>query len=94
MTDIKLCSLQARKNVIRMLKQIIEERRASPMTHTDMLDYLIKNDDSKYNLSDEEILDQVITILYSGYETVSTTSMMVIKYLYDHPKALHEIRVS
>ncbi|KAF7146326.1 hypothetical protein RHSIM_Rhsim04G0053500 [Rhododendron simsii] len=31
-------------------------------------------------------------ILYSGFETVSTTSMMAIKYLHDHSSALQEIR--
>lgn len=59
-----------------------------------MLDHLLRNEDSNYNLNDEEILDQIITILYSGYETVSTTSMMAIKYLHDHPRALKELRVS
>lgn len=32
--------------------------------------------------------------MYSGYETVSTTSMMGVKYLHDHPKVLEELRVS
>lgn len=77
-----------------MLKQIMKKRRASSVTHNDMLDQLLRNEDSNYSLSDEEILDQVITILYSGYETVSKTSMMAIKYLHDHPRALQELRVS
>lgn len=64
------------------------------MTQDDMLNYLLRNEGSKYNLSDEEILDQVITILYSGYETVSTTSMMAVKYLLDNPRALQQLRVS
>lgn len=64
------------------------------MTQDDMLGYLLRNEGSKYNLSDEEILDQVITILYSGYETVSTTSMMAVKYLLDNPRALQQLRVS
>ncbi|KAG5532723.1 hypothetical protein RHGRI_027133 [Rhododendron griersonianum] len=49
-------------------------------------------EDPRYKLNDEEILDQVVMILYSGFETVSTTSMMAIKYLHDHPSALQEIR--
>ncbi|XP_059655033.1 cytochrome P450 85A1-like [Cornus florida] len=83
---------QGRKRIVRILRQIMEKRRASSITHHDMLDSLVRNEDPKYKLSDEEILDQVITILYSGYETVSTTSMMAIKYLHDHPKALQELR--
>lgn len=51
-------------------------------------------EENRYKLSDEEIIDLVITVIYSGYETVSTTSMMAVKYLHDHPKALEELRVS
>lgn len=58
-----------------------------------MLGFLVGKD-NKYKLSDEEMIDLIITILYSGYETVSTTSMMAVKYLHDHPKVLEELRVS
>lgn len=77
-----------------MLRQLIEQRRASQETHQDMLGYLMRSDENRYKLSDEEIIDQIITILYSGYETVSTTSMMAVKYLHDHPRVLQELRVS
>ncbi|XVF20847.1 hypothetical protein REPUB_Repub12eG0038200 [Reevesia pubescens] len=84
---------QARKNILRILGQLIEDRRDSKESHKDMLGYLMRKDDSnKYKLSDDEIIDQIITILYSGYETVSTTSMMALKYLHDHPRVLEELR--
>jgi brassinosteroid-6-oxidase 2 len=86
--------LQARKNIISILSQLLKERRASNETHKDMLGNLMEKDENKYKLSDEEIIDLVITLMYSGYETVSTTSMMAVKYLHDHPKALEELRVS
>lgn len=78
---------------MRMLRQLIEERRASEENYQDMLGCLMRKYDNKYKLSDEEIIDQIITILYSGYETVSTTSMMAVKYLHDHPKVLEQLRV-
>lgn len=71
----------------------MEERKASKETHQDMLSGLMVSEENKYQLSDEEVIDQIITILYSGYETVSTTSMMAVKYLHDHPKVLQELRV-
>lgn len=86
--------LQARKSIISILSQLLEERRASNESHQDMLSCLMGRDESKHKLSDEEIIDLVITIMYSGYETVSTTSMMAVKYLHDHPKVLEELRVS
>ncbi|XP_019442762.1 PREDICTED: cytochrome P450 85A isoform X2 [Lupinus angustifolius] len=83
---------QARKNIINIVSHILEERRASKECYQDMLGCLMRKDESKYKLSDEEIIDLVITLMYSGYETVSTTSMMAVKYLHDHPKVLDELR--
>lgn len=77
-----------------MLRKLLEDRRASEETQLDMLGCLMNKDENKYKLTDDEIIDQIITILYSGYETVSTTSMMAVKYLHDHPKVLEELRVS
>ena len=77
-----------------MLERLVEGRKGSGETQRDMLGVLMNGEKNKYNLSDEEIIDQMITILYSGYETVSTTSMMAVKYLHDHPSVLQELRVS
>ncbi|XP_072955667.1 cytochrome P450 85A1 isoform X1 [Typha angustifolia] len=84
---------QARQKLVGMLRDIIEDRRASQCSHNDMLDTLLRIDgEAKVKLSDEQIIDLIIALIYSGYETVSTTSMMAVKYLYDHPKALEELR--
>ncbi|KAL3511026.1 hypothetical protein ACH5RR_030427 [Cinchona calisaya] len=84
---------QARKKIIKLLKEIAENRRASStIDQDDMLNYLLTNKDSSYKLKDEEIYDQIIMILNSGYETVSTTSMMAVIYLHDHPDVLEELR--
>jgi brassinosteroid-6-oxidase 1 len=78
-----------------MLREIIEERRASNCPKNDMLDSLLENDEnSKAKLTDEQIIDLIIALIYSGYETVSTTSMMAVKYLSDHPTVLEELRVN
>ncbi|KAJ6707538.1 CYTOCHROME P450 FAMILY PROTEIN [Salix viminalis] len=84
--------VQARKNIISMFRRVIQERRASRLSHQDMLGKLMRAEENKYKLTDDEIIDQIITILYSGYETVSTTSMMAVKYLHDHPLVLEELR--
>ncbi|XP_073044914.1 cytochrome P450 85A1-like [Primulina eburnea] len=83
---------QARKTITSLLIRELVKRRASGETQNDMLYLLINYEHNKIKLSDEDIIDLVITILYSGYETVSTTSMMAIKYLHDHPKVLEELR--
>ncbi|KAH6832136.1 brassinosteroid-6-oxidase 2 [Perilla frutescens var. hirtella] len=84
---------KGRKNAVRILRELIEKRRASPATYDDMLEHLLRDDvETKYALNDEEIIDQIITILYSGYETVSTTSLMAVKYLHDNQEAMQELR--
>ncbi|XP_073031997.1 cytochrome P450 85A1-like [Primulina eburnea] len=82
--------IQGRKNVIKMLIDIMEKRRDSKAVYDDILEYLLRDMDGKLN--QDEVIDQIITILYSGFETVSTTSMMAVKYLHDHPRALQELR--
>ncbi|KAJ8455461.1 hypothetical protein OPV22_021844 [Ensete ventricosum] len=84
---------KARKRLVCILRQLIEERRVSGCHHNDMLDSLLKMDDSsRGKLDDEQIIDLIIALVYSGYETVSTTSMMAVKYLHDHPGVLMELR--
>ncbi|PKA50367.1 Cytochrome P450 85A [Apostasia shenzhenica] len=87
--------LQARKKIITILQSIIKERRREDCCRTrgDMLDSLLGLDvDDEAKLSDEQIVDTIITLVYSGFETVSTTTMMSVKYLHDHPKVLEELR--
>lgn len=87
--------LQARRSVVSMLEKLMEERRASPSSQLDMLDSLLRPDDpAKPKLSDEQIIDLILTLIYSGFETVSTTTMMSVKYLHDDPKVLEELRVT
>ncbi|XP_020213301.1 cytochrome P450 85A isoform X1 [Cajanus cajan] len=84
--------LKAREKAIPMLKELLAKRRASSATHGDILDQLMRTENGGHKLDDDEIIEQIITILYSGYETVSTTTMMAIKYLHDNPSILQEIR--
>ncbi|WCJ22090.1 Cytochrome P450 85A1 [Euphorbia peplus] len=83
---------QGRKKVTKMLREMMKERRACSIRKNDFLGELLESKDPKYQLNDDEIIDQIITILHSGFETVSTTTMMAIKYLHDHPMALQQIR--
>ncbi|XP_011015762.1 PREDICTED: cytochrome P450 85A1-like [Populus euphratica] len=84
--------LQGRTRVVKMLRQFIKERRGSSVVHSDILGQIMSCENQKYHLSDDEMIDQIITMLYSGYETVSTTIMMALKYVHDNPKALQELR--
>jgi brassinosteroid-6-oxidase 1 len=85
---------QERKKLVAMLQQMIEDRRSSGCAHNDMMDALLSGDEgTRAKLTDDQIIDLLITLIYSGYETVSTTTMMAVKYLSGNPKALEQIRV-
>ncbi|CAL5387052.1 unnamed protein product [Camellia sinensis] len=65
-----------------MLRRLVEERRACQETKHDMLGLLMNGgEENIYNLTDEEIIDQMIAILYSGYETVFTQKTYYIRFL-------------
>ncbi|XP_028084995.1 cytochrome P450 85A3-like [Camellia sinensis] len=65
-----------------MLRRLVEERRACQETKHDMLGLLMNGgEENRYNLTDEEIIDQMIAILYSGYETVFTQKTYYIRFL-------------
>ncbi|PKU81109.1 cytochrome P450 85A1 [Dendrobium catenatum] len=86
-------AFQARRKIVEILKEIIGKRRISHSSQLDMLDLLLKTDDNmKSKLTEEQIIDLIIALIYSGYETVSTTTMMAVKFLHDHPRALQQLR--
>ncbi|CAA6657344.1 unnamed protein product [Spirodela intermedia] len=87
-------AFQSRKKIVSMLRELVRERRRSSSTESrDMLSSLLQTEPKTgRELTDDQMIDLLITIIYSGYETVSTTSMMVLKYLHDHPRALQEVR--
>ncbi|XP_058081491.1 cytochrome P450 85A-like [Magnolia sinica] len=85
------CGLRARERILSILRRIMEERRATLSHRNDLLNSLM-NERSRFDLTDEQIMDQVITVLHSGFEAISPTVMMAVKYLHDHPRVLEELR--
>lgn len=89
---------QARENILRMLREVLRERRASMDIHNDMIAMLLNDKEEEhgssveFKLTEEQILDLLISIINAGYETVSTTTMMAVKYLHDCPEALRQLR--
>ncbi|KAJ3692477.1 hypothetical protein LUZ60_012827 [Juncus effusus] len=87
--------LQARKKIVRMMGEMVNDRRASTCHKNDILETLLTSEDCNNNmikLSDEQIIDLIINFFFSGYETVTSIMMLAVKYLHDHPNAQHELR--
>jgi len=59
----------------------------------DFLDQVLeKADDDKEQFNDQVVLDFPFGFLFAGYDTMSITITMVVKYLMETPRALHELR--
>ncbi|CAN6476900.1 unnamed protein product [Victoria cruziana] len=89
-------ALQAKVKIVELLGKIVEERRkaGAEAASSDILGSVLNKDDekTKLRLTDDQILGLLLSIIYAGYETVSTTMMMAVTYLHDNPKALREIK--
>ncbi|CAA6662925.1 unnamed protein product [Spirodela intermedia] len=95
--------LQARKRITSLLRDLIEERRSpsAPKGGGDILSFLLREEErqeeqevhrTRPKLTDDQTIDLLVTIMYTGFEAVSSTVTMVVKYLHDHPSALQELR--
>ncbi len=70
--------------------QDIEEGRIS--THADLLSILISTPDQEGHLAtNEEIKDNILSLLFAGHDTTNCTLTIVLKYLFLNPHCLHEV---
>ena len=85
---------QAKKKMESVFGDLLRRRRSSPGESRDMV-YSLLHGDQKTDcpLSDEQIIDFLMSIVFTGYEAMTETATMVLKYLSDDPRVLQEIRV-
>ncbi|XP_010275621.1 PREDICTED: cytochrome P450 87A3-like [Nelumbo nucifera] len=82
--------LKARENVLKMLRNLIKERRNQPKRiKGDFLDKLIEEMEKEGAFLTEEAIVQLIFLLtFASFETTSLTLTLAIKFLTDHPQVL------
>jgi cytochrome P450 len=81
--------MRLRPEVDRLLYEEIDAHRSDPDGHDDILALLISARDADGEpLSDENLLDQIITLLLAGHETTTTGLAWAIERLTRHPAAL------
>jgi cytochrome P450 len=86
--------LAARKALDRIMYAEIERRRRHPdPERTDVLSMLIEATDSEdgSRLSDTEVRDQVMTLLFAGHDTSTSTISFMLYELARHPAALAQL---
>lgn len=85
--------MQGRKNVMRVLRELLEERKKAPRREsTDFIDLLIEDLKEEEHLMNERVaLDLLFLLLFAGFETTSSGITAALRFLTDDPKALQEL---
>lgn len=82
-------SMRVRPEVDRLLFEEIAAHRADPEGRDDILALLVQaRDEDGDALGDDELLDQIITLLLAGHETTTTGLAWAFERLVRHPAAL------
>uniref|UniRef100_A0A7N0TVK0 Cytochrome P450 n=2 Tax=Kalanchoe fedtschenkoi TaxID=63787 RepID=A0A7N0TVK0_KALFE len=85
--------LQGRKKAMKMLKELLQERRHAPRKEqTDFFDYVLEELHKGGTILTEAIaLDLMFVLLFASYETTSTAITLAIKFLSNHPAVLQAL---
>jgi len=90
--------MQARRRLGAILSGILADRRAR-RSHDqgdddDLLNTLMRyRDDSGAALSDDQVADNVIGVLFAAQDTTASVLTWILKFLHDNPKLLDAVKV-
>ena len=86
-------ALRMRPEIDRLLYEEIAAHRANPEGHDDILALLLSaREEDGEPLSDENLLDQIITLLLAGHETTTTGLAWAFERLTRNPDVLARLR--
>ncbi|KAL2906232.1 Abscisic acid 8'-hydroxylase 4 [Bienertia sinuspersici] len=85
-------SVMARKKLGKIIKEIMEEKREKRIATRDLLGYLVNFNEDGKTLSDDQIIDNVIGVLFAAQDTTASILTWVLKYITDYPKLFEEIQ--
>ncbi|KAF3793892.1 Abscisic acid 8'-hydroxylase 3 [Nymphaea thermarum] len=86
-------AILARRRLGTILSKLIEERKAKGEVRDDLLGNLINyKAQNGESLSEEEIADNVIGVLFAAQDTTASALTWLLKYLYENPKIQDFVR--
>ncbi|XP_047962893.1 abscisic acid 8'-hydroxylase 4-like [Salvia hispanica] len=88
-------AMKARKKLSEIIGEISRERREKKVVETekDLLSCLLSSKDENGGaLSDEQIGDNVIGVLFAAQDTTASAMTWLVKYLHDNPKLLQAVK--
>ncbi len=84
--------LQAKKKLIRIIDQLIQDHRNPQKSYSDLLSTLVNAKDGAETLTDAQIRDEVMTLLLAGHETTANSLAWTFSLLLKHPDILTKLR--
>ncbi|PWA46586.1 ABA 8-oxidase [Artemisia annua] len=83
----------ARKRLQVILCEIISERKEKKATEKGLLGCLLNwKDENDETLSEDQIADNIIGVLFAAQDTTASALTWILKYLHDHPKLLETVK--
>lgn len=83
-------SMKARKDLAQILAKILSIRRDMKDNHTDLLGSFMGD---KEGLTDEQIVDNVIGVIFAAHDTTASVLTWIVKYLAENPSVLQLVTV-
>lgn len=84
-------SMKARKELAQILAKIISTRRETKQEYNDLLGSFMGD---KEGLTDEQIADNIIGVIFAARDTTASVLTWIIKYLGENPSVLQAVTVS
>ncbi|KAI5418953.1 hypothetical protein KIW84_043246 [Lathyrus oleraceus] len=81
-------AMKARKELAQILEQIILTRRCKKQDYNDLLGSFM---DEKAGLSDEQISDNIIGVIFAARDTTASVLTWIVKYLGENPTVLESV---
>jgi cytochrome P450 len=86
-------ALRSRKLLLKQIEEIVLQRQQQPASNKDALGILLQAEDDEGNkLEVEEIKDQILTLLFAGHETLTSSIASMCLLLAQHPDVLTKVR--
>lgn len=86
--------MKARRRLNRIIGEIVQERKEKKWLASNLLGQLLNFRDEMGNtLSDEQIADNIIGVLFAAQDTTASVLTWILKYLHDDPKLLDFVKV-
>ncbi len=87
--------LRKAKKIKAILKAIINQRRSSTGTYHDLLDMILHATyENGEGMDEEQIIDEILVLLFAGHETTANTISWLLYLLATHPSDAMKLRAS